>query len=263
MTLVGYVKARIEIVVLNAAQGHDKESDAFKTLQASTVKSIEKACSEVYGAIPTTQVAQLLATIAEAPFTDDQRAHLRTVFNNLLSEVCPLSTRQQQVEAPENFLTKRQWDGLLDKTETLQSNMIMLAGLWFKLGLKSPSEPTARNITAIAMLHEPDFVITSQQGVAHVRTFKKLLKDLVDRGIGFKKGPNVYRNPQQLKENHEAIYRHAFGDEEPCDCPSDTAGRLAEMKQKLGCRSSKKKTAASLAHRRCNTQAQAKIGGSF
>ena len=85
MTLVGYVKARIEIVVLNAAQGHDKESDAFKTLQASTVKSIEKACSEVYGAIPTTQVAQLLATIAEAPFTDAQRAHLRTVFNNLLS----------------------------------------------------------------------------------------------------------------------------------------------------------------------------------
>ena len=76
------------------------------------------------------------------------------------------------MEAPENFLTKRQWDGLLDKTETLQSNMIMLAGLWFKLGLKSPSEPTARNITAIAMLHEPDFVITSQQGVAASSTSK-------------------------------------------------------------------------------------------
>ena len=239
MSLLKFLQARIEILVLNAkiaegTDGHDQLK--LKTMQTEAVQSIQKTCSEVYGAIPASEVAELLAAVAEAPFTEDQRAHLRTVFNNLVGDGPP-NKRQQQVQAPELFLTKRQWDSLLD--ETVQANLAMLAGFWNNLGLHSPTEYAARDIASIAMVHEPDHVIT-ELGVAHVRTFKKLLKNLVDHGLQFQKGPSVYRNPTQMKDSYDSLYRQAYGDEEPANCTSDCAGRLAVMRQKLGCRSSKR-----------------------
>ena len=66
MTLPSFVHARLEILVINLATGMVNASDAFKTLQAQAVETIEKTCSEVVGGIPETQAVQLLRMTEEA-----------------------------------------------------------------------------------------------------------------------------------------------------------------------------------------------------
>ena len=74
MALLTFARARLEILVLNATSGMCKESEPWQELQAGAVQAIEKACDELVGGIPETQVVQLLRSIADAPFTEEQQA---------------------------------------------------------------------------------------------------------------------------------------------------------------------------------------------
>ena len=238
MALVSFVQARLEVLVVNVATGVGKDSEVFTTMQASTVEAIEKTCSEVVGGIPESQVSQLLHAIAEAPITEDQRARLRITFNNLLSEAGPLK-RLQTVHAPEEFLPKELWDTLRCPTECVPNKLAYLAGFWHKLGLRSPSEPTARDIAAIALMSEPVHVSAGKAGVEHVRCFKRLLKDMAAHSVEHRTGPSTFYGPEAFANNFPALYEKAYAPGPPARCPKDCAARIQVVRGRLGCRSSK------------------------
>ncbi len=252
MALVSFVRARLEILELNLRTGLARDSEKYNKLASEAVGAMTKMTAGIKE-LKASDLSVLLQMIEKAPLSDEKLAELRDSWNEKLDAMAVgVAVATQAVEASESYYSKPHWDALLDEKVTdVNHTLAFVAGHWATLGLSRISETTAKDVAAVALLKQPDYVVGGPIGIDYVRTFKKLLKTMQPRDGA--DGPLLMRfplSPLELRESEG--YKRAFHDGDPIPCPIEIYCRYKHVQAVLGCRSSK--TGCGAASRRGNQQ---------
>ena len=236
----------MEILVLNAKSGMDTTSSYYAELSKDAVCAIRQVCLGVKGITPP-ELAELLRCIADAPLHEQLRGELRDLFNQKLCNDPSVSLHRStltKVDFPENYFRQVDWDKLMDSKEDVNCKLVHLAKFWANLGLEHPTEKSAKNIAALAVLTEQDVVIAGPLGVHYLRTFKKQLKEFAVKLRAdnmCSQAPEVCTGSVgQLQQSFPQWYSNAYSqDNPPVGCPPHVLLNVKNMQANMGCRSSK------------------------
>ena len=129
-----------------------------------------------------------------------------------------------KVDFPEKNLRQVGWDKLMDSHSDVTCKLVHLCIFWASLGLQHPTEKSAKDIAALAVLTEQEVVIAGPMGVHYLRTSKKHLKEfaLSLRAVNMcSQAPEVYTGVvAQLQQSFPEWYSKAYSqDNPPVGCP--------------------------------------------
>ena len=149
-----------------------------------------------------------------------------------------------KVDFPENYLRQVDWGKLMDSHSDVTCKLVHLCNFWANLGLQHPTEKSAKDIAALAVLTDQEVVIAGPMGVHYLRTFKKHLKEfaLSLRAVNMcSQAPEVYTGVvSQLQQRFPEWYSKAYSqDSPPVGCPPHVLLSIKTMQANMGCRSSK------------------------
>ena len=181
-----------------------------------------------------------LGLLSESPLSPESQARLRDTFNALLNEGHePPYHDMQRVDNPQAFMTEQLWTWLITQPAgDINQMLVALGAHWHKLGMRSPSERSARNIAAIALASTNAQCTAGVDGLRALRYFKSLLREHRQKAP-VARGVNVYACPETLKQRDPDAYARAYADGQPAPCPEKLQAAILAAQQMMPCRSSK------------------------
>ena len=233
-----FVAARLEILVLNERAGIQKASPEFKQLENDATQAIEAMCRCTTRA-PAEQVKNIMASIAESPLRAENKTFLTKALNQTLTPDLH-QAKLQKMTFPQTWLTEPLWRAMQSE-KIVHLRITKLAEHFVKMGLHSPTEPTSKNIAAIAMHDMQEVEWRSAAGLQYVRAFKAQVKHYLAAAScagQIARGPDVYTSPNDLRQMAPNLYNGAFEDA-PATCPPELKGPISAIQSTLGCRSTK------------------------
>ena len=257
------VSARLELLKLNVLTGMARASPKYAALSQECVTVLTRQISSV-GRMNAEQVGNILRLVADANVLCDVDAHrLRDALNDkldlsVIGQHNASNTIYQTVPRPEMWLTGDLYAAVSNAPtslhggcETKHKKLGLLAGFFGSGGLVHPTEPTCRDITALAMMHDADAEIM-QDGLYWVRTFKGLVKTVAKSyEAKFGHARHEFTDPPGLQGDQRTWYDSMYQESVPGTHTPDVV-RLAHVRRLLACRSTKHQgdSSTQLMHRR-------------
>ena len=185
-SLASLVAARAELLGLNLRSGMDADDPRFLRLSETSVDSILQQIHNL-ALIPSATIVEVMKHMVGCNvFHQDAQNRIRDAMNEKVNHNAPThnaaNCKYQTVLQPHRWLP----DSLHDlvwlpraQPDPVREKLAALARFFGAGGLKHGTEPTHRDIAALAMLHQDSATIMSM-GHGWLIEFKKLCKVVAD-----------------------------------------------------------------------------------